>query len=321
MCARAAPVDAAVALEHFRQRVFVSILDHRHRQRMAAALRRGVTATNTEKVAGSACFNRRQSITTVAILILTSIVIDGLMSYRSDADRAFGDTASPSASASSGSAHDSTASRKHERPSPSGDAISTRHSPALYSAACLQNLQCHIASFTCARRSELQLVLSDDDGHSARSHSSRTPETRPATRSPQAEAGLSRKSGLPRACCVTSSTAACRRRTISCSIFAGTKKPTQNSLPTPGKPASASVGTFGQIGEPPLRGDDKRLHAPAFHLRYNGRRADHRAMDLARDDRRRRGTTALEGMLTMEMPAFDMNSSMSRCEMPPTGFE
>jgi hypothetical protein len=54
-----------------------------------------------EKVAGSACFNHRQSIVTLAILILTSIVMDGLMSYRSDADRALGNAASPSASASS----------------------------------------------------------------------------------------------------------------------------------------------------------------------------------------------------------------------------
>jgi len=54
-----------------------------------------------EKVAGGACFSRRQSLVTFAILIVTSIVIDGLMSYRSDADRGFRDAASPSVSASS----------------------------------------------------------------------------------------------------------------------------------------------------------------------------------------------------------------------------
>jgi hypothetical protein len=54
-----------------------------------------------EKAAGSTCFSRRQSIATLAILLVTSIVMDGLMSYRSDADRALGDAKSPSVSARS----------------------------------------------------------------------------------------------------------------------------------------------------------------------------------------------------------------------------
>jgi hypothetical protein len=54
-----------------------------------------------EKVPGGTCFDRRQSIVTLAILIVTAIVIDGLMSYRSDADGALDDAASPSVSASS----------------------------------------------------------------------------------------------------------------------------------------------------------------------------------------------------------------------------
>jgi hypothetical protein len=54
-----------------------------------------------EKAGGSACFSRKQSLVTFAILIVTSIVIDGLMSYRSEADRGFRDAASPSVSASS----------------------------------------------------------------------------------------------------------------------------------------------------------------------------------------------------------------------------
>ena len=40
-----------------------------------------------EKASGHACFGRRQNIVTLAILIVTAIVIDGLMSYRSDADK------------------------------------------------------------------------------------------------------------------------------------------------------------------------------------------------------------------------------------------
>jgi hypothetical protein len=40
-----------------------------------------------EKAPGHACFGRRQNIVTLAILIVTAIVIDGLMSYRSDADK------------------------------------------------------------------------------------------------------------------------------------------------------------------------------------------------------------------------------------------
>jgi hypothetical protein len=54
-----------------------------------------------EKAPSGASFNRRQSIVTLAILIMTSVVMDGLMSYRSDADRALGDVAPPSVSASS----------------------------------------------------------------------------------------------------------------------------------------------------------------------------------------------------------------------------
>jgi hypothetical protein len=54
-----------------------------------------------EKVAGNTCFNRRQNIVMLAALIVTSIAIDGLMSYRSDADRALRNAASPGVSASS----------------------------------------------------------------------------------------------------------------------------------------------------------------------------------------------------------------------------
>jgi hypothetical protein len=54
-----------------------------------------------ETAAGGTCFNRRQSIVTLAILIMTSVVMDGLMSYRSDADRALGDAASPKVRVSS----------------------------------------------------------------------------------------------------------------------------------------------------------------------------------------------------------------------------
>lgn len=54
-----------------------------------------------EKVPGGTCFDRRQSIVTLAIMIVVAIVIDGLMSYRSDADKARANAASPSASARS----------------------------------------------------------------------------------------------------------------------------------------------------------------------------------------------------------------------------
>ena len=40
-----------------------------------------------EKAPGHSSFDRRQNIVTLAILIVTAIVIDGLMSYRSDADK------------------------------------------------------------------------------------------------------------------------------------------------------------------------------------------------------------------------------------------
>jgi hypothetical protein len=53
-----------------------------------------------EQMAQGRSFDRRQNIVTVAILIVTSIVIDGLLSYRSDVDRALGNAEPPSVSAS-----------------------------------------------------------------------------------------------------------------------------------------------------------------------------------------------------------------------------
>jgi hypothetical protein len=54
-----------------------------------------------EKAPGGTCFDRRQSVVILAIMIVVAIVIDGLMSYRSDADKAHANAASSSASASS----------------------------------------------------------------------------------------------------------------------------------------------------------------------------------------------------------------------------
>ncbi len=54
-----------------------------------------------EKAEGHAGFDRRQSIVTVAILIVLAGVIDGLLAYRSDADRAHDDAPSQGVSAGS----------------------------------------------------------------------------------------------------------------------------------------------------------------------------------------------------------------------------
>ena len=54
-----------------------------------------------EKAPTGNCFDRRQTIAMFAILIVVAVVIDGLLSYRSAADRADADTMSPEVRTSS----------------------------------------------------------------------------------------------------------------------------------------------------------------------------------------------------------------------------
>ena len=54
-----------------------------------------------EKAPRGTCLDRRQSVFILAIMIVVALVIDGLMSYRSDADKAHANAASPSVNARS----------------------------------------------------------------------------------------------------------------------------------------------------------------------------------------------------------------------------